>query len=186
MNIGLITEIDIRRKEAWSGTILHMVRALEQAGTRLEILGPVNERETILLKRAGKVLRRLTGEDPMLNRVRAVTRRKGRKVLDLSRSASIDVLFAPVGSTLIADLPPSDIPVVYCSDATVRLMLDYYDWYGTPSPRVRDRAIASEAAAMRRADLLTFPTQWAARSAIDDYGIDSGPRLRPAFRRQHG
>ncbi len=172
MKIGLITEIDIRRKEAWSGTILHMVRAVERTGTSLEMLGPVCERETIMLRRVDKVLRRLSGQDPMLNRARTMTRRKGRKVLDLVRSKSVDVLFAPVGSTLIADLPPTGIPVVYCSDATVRLMLDYYDWFGTPSKVARERAIASEGAAMRRADLLTFPTEWAARSAIDDYGID--------------
>ncbi len=172
MKIGLATEIDIRRKEAWSGTILHMVRALEQEGAHLEMLGPVCERETITLRRIDKVLRRLIGEDPMLNRTRMMTRRKGRQVLKLANSSAVDVLLAPVGSTLIADLPPSEIPVVYCSDATVRLMLDYYDWYGAPSKTARNRAIASEGAAMQRADLLTFPTHWAARSAIEDYGID--------------
>lgn len=172
MKIGLITEIDIHRKEAWSGTILHMVKELERSGVGLEMLGPVGERETLMLRRFDKVLRQLTGQDPMLNRARIMTRRKGRKVSSLLEADNVDVLFAPVGSTLIADLPPSKTPVVYCSDATVRLMLDYYDWFGTPSKAARTRAIASEGAAMRRADLLTFPSEWAARSAIDDYGID--------------
>ncbi|MGR3371530.1 MAG: glycosyltransferase family 4 protein [Pseudooceanicola nanhaiensis] len=172
MKVGLVTELDMHRKDAWSGTILYMAKALRDAGAELEYIGPVWQRVTVFQKRLDKLLRRVTGRDPMFKRSRLVSRLKGRTLARLQDDHEVDILFAPVGSTLIADLPQGGKPLAYSSDATVRLMMDYYDWYGDMTPASRRKAIASEAAAMERADLLIYPTQWAARSAVEDYGID--------------
>ena len=82
-----------------------------------------------------------------------------------------DVIFAPVGSGLVAHLRTS-APVVYLSDATVRLLLGYYDEFtGLFRFNVR-MADELERGATTRASQLVYPSSWAARSAEDDYNAD--------------
>ena len=86
------------------------------------------------------------------------------------------MVFSPAGSMLVAHLA-TDIPVVYLSDATVRLMLDYYPEFTGLSKRAIRTADALEQAAIARAALLVYPTRWAADSAVNDYGADPGKIL---------
>ena len=172
LRIALATEMRIDRRTAWSGTIRYMADALRDAGADLLHLDPVWEWPTLMLGISGKLIRRLTGTDPMLNRSRTLSQFKARALLHRLRQESVDAIFAPVGSTLISEMPRG-IPIIYTSDATMRLMRDYYDRYGSASATAGARAIASEAAALDRADLLIYPTQWAAQSAIENYGVTS-------------
>ena len=107
----------------------------------------------------------------MLNRTPLAARAKGRVLSRKVQDAAVDVVFAPAGSSLIA-YENSRVPIVHISDATVRLLIDYYKNFTGLPRHVMDRAIALETKALHRADLLIYPTQWAARSAIEDYGIN--------------
>lgn len=178
--IGLATELHPSRRQAWSGTVCYMMEALQTAGAEIAMFDPVWEWPTLALDLSGKILRRLTGTDPMLNRSRTMSRFKARTLLRRLRTHPVDVLFAPVGSTLIADMPRG-VPIIYTSDATVRLMQDYYGRFGSAAGWSGTRAIDLEAAALQRADLLVYPTQWAATSAIEEYGVDPARILVQPF-----
>lgn len=180
LRIGLATEIRSSRRTAWSGTIRYMTEALQTAGAEISVLDPVWEWPTLALGLSGKIMHHLTGTDPMFNRSRTMSRFKARTLLRRLRTHPVDALFAPVGSTLIPDMPDG-IPIIYTSDATVRLMQDYYGRFGKASTPAGARAIAMEAAALRRADLLIYPTHWAATSAIEDYGVDPARILVQPF-----
>jgi glycosyltransferase involved in cell wall biosynthesis len=171
VRIGFISELAPTRREAWSGTIGHLLHALTEAGGLVEDIGPILQRPTIGFNLASKIARRLTGRDPMLNRNPFLARQKARAVIHAVQRTGVDVLFAPASSALIAKIPPG-IPIAYSSDATLRLLIDYNPGYTGMSESTIARGIALEHEAMHRADLLIYPTQWAAQSAIDDYGID--------------
>lgn len=171
MRIALISEIRIDRKIAWSGTKRYMGEALQAAGAEVPVLDPVLEWPTLALGTVGKVIRRLGGNDPMLNRSRLFSRLKAWTLQRRLKRTDFDALFAPAGSTLISEVPPG-MPIIYASDATIPLMQDYYSRFGKSSARSSARAIASERAALHRADLLVYPTWWAANSAIKDFGVD--------------
>jgi glycosyltransferase involved in cell wall biosynthesis len=95
-----------------------------------------------------------------------------------------DVLFAPVASACIPFLD-TDRPVAYLSDATFRLLRRYYPDVASLPPHVAAQRDELEARAIARAELLVYPSTWAAASAIADYGappqrvrvIDFGPNL---------
>lgn len=178
--IALATELDPGRRSAWSGTIRYMADALRDAGAEMVRLDPIWEWPTQTLTLGGKILRRLTGIDPMFNRSRLMARLKARTLARRLQATPVDAVFAPVGSTLIPEMPPG-VPIIYASDATLRLMQDYYGRYGASGGRIGERAIAGERAALHRADLLVYPTRWAARSAVEDYGVDPARILVQPF-----
>lgn len=180
MRIALVSEIDINRKIAWSGTHRYMADALRSAGAEVEIFDPIWEFQTLTLDNVGKVIRRLGGSDPMLNRSRFIARLKAGTLQKRVKGAGFDALLAPVGSTLISEMPPG-IPIIYSSDATVPLMQDYYGRFGRAGAAGSARAFASERSALQRADLLVYPTWWAANSAIVDFGIDESRILVQPF-----
>src|SRR5690606_12660670 len=51
-------------------------------------------------------------------------------------------------------------------------MFDYYPQFTKLTAQARRQADAFEQATIARADLLVYPTNWVARSAIEDYGAD--------------
>ena len=80
-----------------------------------------------------------------------------------------DVLFAPVASVALSSVR-IDLPVVYASDATFKLLATHYD-LGLNHTQQRFRQ-GCEQAAIHRATRLIYSSQWAADSAIHDYGAD--------------
>jgi glycosyltransferase involved in cell wall biosynthesis len=81
-----------------------------------------------------------------------------------------DIVFAPVASTEIAFLK-TELPVVYFSDLTARLYRDYFGDLTNLASWSMAQTEALEARALRRADHIVYCSEWAARSAIQDYGI---------------
>jgi glycosyltransferase involved in cell wall biosynthesis len=169
--VGFATELAIGHKAAWSGTQFHMMEALREAGVSIRTVGPFFHSATILAQRTGKVLNLILGYDPQINRTHVAARIKGGALSRRMRADPVDVLFAPAGSTLIA-YETSGTPIVHVSDATVLLLADYYESHSGLPRSTLNRAVAIERKALDRADLLLYPTHWAARSAIEDYGMD--------------
>lgn len=171
LSIGIISEVQIEKRSAWSGTIKYMSQALSNSGARVVEYDPIWEFSNVALGLSSKVVRRIIGVDPMFNRSRLLSKLKSYTVMSRVQNDPVDVIFAPVGSSMIADIP-RQVPVLYCSDATLLLMQNYYARYRYVPGKMSRRAIALERAAMIRSNMISFPTRWAAKSAIDDYGID--------------
>jgi len=170
MRFALVSE-QINPDRMWSGTVHYMLRALEDAGFDIIYVPPVWPRITQALNLLNKTSQAMGLGSIMLNRTRFVAQRKARALSEQVSKSGGDVIFAPVSATFLPFLE-TDQPIVYVSDATVPRMLDYYSSFTNVSAAMRNRAMRQENAALRRADLLLFPTEWAASSAIEDYGVD--------------
>jgi glycosyltransferase involved in cell wall biosynthesis len=91
----------------------------------------------------------------------------GRLVEQQLQSNPIDIVFAPVASAELKVFRPKQ-PLVYASDATFQCL---HRTYGFEMPA--DQAAEAEAAelsAIRNSDGITYSSQWAANSAVQDYG----------------
>jgi glycosyltransferase involved in cell wall biosynthesis len=84
------------------------------------------------------------------------------------RRCACDLVFAPAGAILLAHLR-TNLPVVYLSDATLRLMVNYYLEFSGMLPSQVQIADQLEQKAVKRANRLIYPSTWAARSAIEHY-----------------
>ncbi|NLX14848.1 MAG: glycosyltransferase family 4 protein [Phycisphaerales bacterium] len=80
-----------------------------------------------------------------------------------------DVLFFPASSSILKELDV-DIPCVYLSDATFRLMTNYYPHFSNLWEFNKRSGERAEAAAIEKAKALVYSSSWAARSAIEHYG----------------
>ncbi len=81
---------------------------------------------------------------------------------------SYDFVFSP-GSEMVSRLR-TDRPVAFCADATFANMVDYYWDFTNLSAEYLRKGHAQERNALGRASLAVYPSDWAARSAIEDYG----------------
>lgn len=178
--IGFVSELSLSHRAAWSGTPRYMLQALMQAGGNVNEVPPIMQASTLALNRASKLVSYVTGKNPMLNRLGLISQAKAHRLQHAAQEARAEVLFAPVGSSLIARMSPG-FPIAYSSDATVKLMATYYSSFEGMNRATLQRSISLEREAMQRAGLLIYPTQWAANSAIKDYGINPDRIMVQAF-----
>ncbi len=90
------------------------------------------------------------------------------KILD---KCDYDLIIAPAMSNVVSRLQ-KDVPVIYISDVTVKLMYNYYEWFSGFTFFSYAESNAIEKKALQRADRVIFSSDWAAKSAINDYHTD--------------
>jgi glycosyltransferase involved in cell wall biosynthesis len=173
LKVGFLTVADARNVKAWSGTPFYMALSLAHYLGSIDHLGPLEPPLLPLIKAYARVVRVLSGKRySALHSPLAVSRfaaLASRKI----RASRPDVVFAPAGSMVTGGVP-ADVPLIYSSDATSRLIHGYHPDYRTISHSSARNAEWLERESIGRADLLLYPSDWAARSAIEDYGAESG------------
>jgi glycosyltransferase involved in cell wall biosynthesis len=122
------------------------------------------------------------GLSRLTNRLRPRRASHASALLERSRTAAtrieqelagarVDVICAPAASQLVAFLE-TKLPVVYMSDTTWAQVRSYYPEHENLPRATADEKDALERRAILRADLLVYPSTWAAGSAERDYGAD--------------
>jgi hypothetical protein len=115
---------DPRSVRAWSGTTRNMVNALADGFSDLHPGGPVSSRSLKYMFKLNALSRRLLGKETLPHFSASVVRDYTRSVRAHYDRYKPDVVFAPIGAILLDGLPPG-VPIIYASDATVRLLFDY-------------------------------------------------------------
>jgi glycosyltransferase involved in cell wall biosynthesis len=121
------------------------------------------------LQLADRASRRLSGRRYNVAHSLLLSARYARLIEARLRQQPYDVIFAAVASTEIACLR-TRIPIVYLSDGTFALLHNYYPWLTNLSSVSVWEGHRVERSAIAKARILLYPTDWAARSAIHDYG----------------
>jgi glycosyltransferase involved in cell wall biosynthesis len=172
--IGYLTSADPKDRKSWSGTHFHIFSQLKKRLGEVHSLGPWQPSGLVrLLKLRSAIELRMTGQRYNYFHSNALARAYGKHFDAALRNHKFDLLFAVAASTELAFTNvDDDTPVVYISDGTVAAMLDYYPKdYSDVSASSANESIEIERLAMLKAHTLIYSTHWAARSAIDDYGI---------------
>ena len=179
-SFGLLTESEDPAR-AWSGTVGSIVDALRGIGHSVRLLDPVLPRITRAATLMEGAQRRMTEHGVAITRSAAMAWMKARAIERmLARHPEVEVLLAPVASTLLPYLR-TDLPVVYVSDATLPLLERYYARQVRLSDAAHARAVAMEGRAVRKASVAAYPTRWAAASARADFGIPEDRLLVAPF-----
>jgi glycosyltransferase involved in cell wall biosynthesis len=171
LRIAYLTTNDPKDRRSWSGTEYQMARALEKHCGDLFYVGPLPLFSAKIGKAVQRGIRLVTGKTYLNTHRISVSKKLGKMAEKKMAGEACDVIFSPAGSVPLAHLH-TQIPIVYLSDATNRLMVDYYVEFSsmlTSSIRSADRL---EQLAIQNAKQLIYPSAWAARSAVQDYGAD--------------
>ncbi len=166
MRIGVITNRNLC--SPWASTHFYIYRALRRLG-----LDAVH----------------VAGKEVAAHHSRYNVRRGGKKhsgkhaapfTVELAEAVKADIernnydaLIALHASTLVPDLK-IDCPLVYVTDATASLLNAYYPQRQQLSEENTQWLHECEQTTITRSDAIVVPTQWAADSALLDYGSEQG------------
>lgn len=148
-----------------------MAKALQRYCGDVVIAGPVKSHYLTMGKFLNRAARPLIGRSVDYQHHLKLARRYAEHFGNQLRQSSYDVIFAPAASTEIA-LLDTDIPIVYATDATFRLLKDYYPFYQKMTSWSARSADTIERLALKNASAVVYPTPWPVPSAVRDYGID--------------
>ncbi|MCK1307169.1 MULTISPECIES: glycosyltransferase family 4 protein [unclassified Bradyrhizobium] len=169
--IAFATIGDAREVRFWSGTPFHMSKSLASEGHEVVHVGPLTAPILPLYKAYSRICRMLRTRGISPFHAEPVVRQYAADAARKIRAVSPDVVVAPAGSTFAWGVPDG-VPLVYASDATFRLVEDYHPNYRNLSRAAREIAERLERDTIARADLVLYPSEWAAESAVRDYGAD--------------
>lgn len=169
--IAFVTIGDGSNVRFWSGTPFHMSRSLANEGNDIVHVGPLSAPVLPFYKAYSKLLRTFRRRSLSPFQAASVVAQYSADAARKIRALAPDVVFAPAGSTFAWNVP-AGVPLVYASDATFRLIEDYHPNYRNLSRTARETSERLERDTIARADLILYPSQWAAESAVRDYGAD--------------
>jgi glycosyltransferase involved in cell wall biosynthesis len=156
---------------AQSGIPWHMRIALARYCGTVEHLGPLRPWVARPLRIASRVSQRLSRHRRFIDtNSDELSRAYARLLRTRIATSGNDWLFAPYASAEIAHLETATPPIVYYSDATFKIICDYYPDFTGLSARSRRAGDELERRAIDRASAACFASDWAAESAIHDYG----------------
>ncbi|MDQ3309727.1 MAG: glycosyltransferase family 4 protein, partial [Gemmatimonadota bacterium] len=170
LRVAFVQQRDARDVRNWSGTLFFSKQAIAR------YVGPVIDLSpapisALPLRIARGLVRATTGKSYSYEHDLVIARLYGRYFTEQVRRASPDLIFAPAGSACVAFLK-TEVPVIYYSDATWRVMQDYHGGLRKVVKRSARGGEELEQRTLDRAAVALFSSDWAAESAVRDYGAD--------------
>jgi len=170
--IAFLTSDPEHDRRSFSGSQYYMGKALEQHCGEVTYLEYVISWERRVL---GRIMREATKHHfkwrIAYKRLLFVAKKQAEIAAQRLAGQQFDVIVALDCVPEIAFLQ-TDIPVLLILDITFRLQNGYYPEYSHQLAFSVRQGETVERAAFQNASKLLFETSWAARSAIEDYGID--------------
>ena len=170
ITIGIVSPSDIEDRRASSGTIYKIAQSLRRGGYCIKWI-PVryNHLPYRIIRHANILVRRISGLD-FAGTYRLKYARRAAESIDTAELDKCDILFFPIQSNAMYQLEHKK-PVIYLSDATFEVMVDYY-WKGmTPSEIKAGNEI--DRYALEHSNAIILSSQWAANSAVNYYNQPS-------------
>jgi glycosyltransferase involved in cell wall biosynthesis len=170
MRVLYPTLYDPHDEAAWSGLGNAIARSLEQAGVDVDYVGPLEAARSFLDRAAASLAWRLAPGGQLVEREPGWARSLARQVEREIERRGPDAVVSP-GTIPVAHVRPG-IPLLVWADATFAAMVGYYPGWDRLSALSLRQGNSLERQAVRRAEGLVFASDWAAASAIADYGAD--------------
>jgi glycosyltransferase involved in cell wall biosynthesis len=169
MRILLASAEDVEDVRSWSGTPFHMHQGLVDAGLDVVTASPLRERFGLPLKAVQAARNALGSTYWSRQREPLIIGGYAAQIREAVERHRPDLVLAP--STIPVARLHVDVPVVTWTDATFAGLVDFYDSYTNLSPRYLRYGHRMERKALERVTLAVYSSEWAARTAIEHYGI---------------
>lgn len=172
MKIAYVTSPDAKNIKSWSGTPYYMSHSLEKLFGSLEYVGPLNVKISSKLRFKFKQIpyKFLLGKgyawDSETSRMKDFARQITRKLATINS----DIIFGPL--TYPLSYLECKQPIVFWTDSTFAGLIDYYPFHTNLCKESIRNGIALDKNALQRCKLAMFSSDWAARTAIDNYQLD--------------
>ncbi len=168
MKIGFATTFNAQDVNNWSGTPTHMSHAFTLAGDQIVHFGNLKRHLPSGFK-LQQFLKKLTGqrESPRFNET--VAKHYSKQVAELLKTASVDAIISPQINP-IAFLE-CKTPLILWTDALYASLLGFYPAFAAHSANSIRQGNTITHACLSHCNLAIFSSDWAARTALEIYGI---------------
>jgi glycosyltransferase involved in cell wall biosynthesis len=176
MKIGMLHRSNLAEVRSLSGVPYFMAKALQEHVGDVAYISLEDSFLTKAIEFTAKVLNRLSyatlRRHIATDHHRILSKQLGRAFGPRVQLSGCDVLFAPVASVEIAYLSTS-IPIIYYSDLNWFDIVDYYPGCSSLFEFSRIEGEIIDAAALSKSSALIYPSEWAAKTAIEHYNVAS-------------
>jgi glycosyltransferase involved in cell wall biosynthesis len=155
----------------WSGTIFNMRRALERSELDVETIDLLRDPYSALFRTKRMVKNIVFRKNYLRDREPLTLKSYARQIESFLGQIKPDVVFSP-GTIPIAYLR-TDIPIVFWTDATFDGMIDFYPEFTNLCEETLRNGRQMEQAALSSCRLAIFASEWAAKTAIENYNVDN-------------
>lgn len=187
MRVAYVTEYDATDVGNWSGLGYFIAKSLRDAGADVDMIGNLSIKSTAL--NAVKKLRYFYSGSTrwfMVNQSEKVARSYADLISERLQGNDVDCIFSP--SSFPIAYVDANAPKVLYTDATFECMLNYYPSFSKLTTSCIERGHRIEKQALDSCALAIYSSEWAAKSAIEYYGINPekvkvvpfGANLKPA------
>lgn len=169
--IAYLTSKDPLDKKESSGVYHYQSKTLEEHCGTVFHLGPVNNVSISVIRRAFNLLNKFSKKKYNISHSTIISKIYGKIFSQRLKKGNYDIVFADKSSCEIAYLK-TKIPVIYSTDATFKLLHNYYPGYSNLLNFSAKESHKIEQNAIRKASMIMVTSQWAATSVINDYKFD--------------
>ncbi|BDA72013.1 glycosyl transferase group 1 [Calothrix sp. PCC 7716] len=172
MNLAYVTNYDPLEIKNWSGLSYYIAQTLKQQSIPLEYLGPLKDKFFLKAMRKSKHhfndffyrKRYLKDPEPI------ILKEYAKQVYQKLSEIKTDIVFS-ITPNPIAYLE-CDQPKVFWADSTFAAMLNFYPHYSNLCKETIKHGHLVENLVLQKCQLAIYASEWAARSAIEDYNAD--------------
>ncbi|MBN2272812.1 MAG: glycosyltransferase family 4 protein [Bacteroidales bacterium] len=184
MKVAFITFGDIHDIRNWSGAVKAMHNVVQSSADEILVIDRIEKRCNLPVVFLFKILEKIFRRSFQIKRMPVNLKRIAKYIENLVSDAGIDLMFSP--SSLPFAYINSDIPKVFWTDATFKQLTDYYPEYKGLSDRVIYWGNKHEKLSLDNVNMAVYTSEWAARSAVDDYMTSTGKvRIIPLGSNMH-
>lgn len=169
MKICYVTTYDARDVREWSGLGAFIARMLANCGAEIDYCGPLEGKRSLAAKAQQLYCQRVAKRVHVRGREPWQLKNYARQVETHIARTNPDVIFSP-GTTAVA-LVDCKQPIVTWTDATFASLVDFYPGYSNLCRHTLADGNAMEKSALDRSSLTLYSSDWAARSAVEKYGV---------------
>ncbi len=169
LNIALLTALDAQDQRSWSGTHYYLAQSLQKHCGEVSYIGPLSAfREMLAGRVTHKSAQLFLHKNYAFRHTHAVSKCYAKVVEKRLMGQSFDVIFALSGSTEIAFLETS-IPIVLVEDANFAVLCGYHQHFSNLLNFSAYQIDDIQKRSISKAKIILYPTNWAARAAIEVY-----------------
>ena len=170
MKIAYATQFAADDLQSWSGVVYHIRRALQDAGCEVLTIDSLREKGRIPGKLMELAYKHLAGKTFIRQRSAIMLDGFARQVEAALAGKGADFVLSP-SCYPIARLKPG-LPTAFWTDASFAGLVDFYPFMTRLSKRTLRDGQRSEQDALDRCSLAIYASDWAARTALENYRVD--------------
>ena len=170
MKIAYVTTYDASDIHSWGGSGYYISQTLKLSGFRIEYIGNLREKANTFFRAKTLIYRKLLRKNYLRDREPLILTSYAKQVEKALLRINPDVVFSP-GTIPIAYLQTNK-PIVFWTDATFAGMADYYPGFSNLCRESVRNGHRMEQEALSRCSLAIYTSEWAAKTAVDNYDVD--------------